>query len=461
MKKITCLLAFIAAVGYCLVSSAQAKYNGGTGEPNNPYKIATAEDLNDIGNHVEDFNKCFVLVADINLTAYTGTAFNIIGDDTNNFTGVFDGNGHTISNFTYESEEADYIGLFSVVNGVNAAIKDLTLVDPNIHMGICCPGGGIGGSLAAKVSDGATVCHCSVEGGIISGDSSIGGLVGENFHSVISDCYASIKVEGYGGGSNIGGLVGHSENYGPELEAIISNCYATGPVLGGDHVGGLVGDNKGMISNCYATGSVTGSGEQIAEGVGGLVGQSEAHFVTDDMLCIVNCYATGTVDGNNGIGGLVGWQSGGVISDCYATGNTTGSSGSGGLIGDAGATTVQNCYAAGNIDGSNYVGGLIGEDHGSSYTGNFWNSDINPTLSGVGNLDPDPSGVIGKSTAELQKESTFTDAGWDFVDIWDIGENQTYPFLQRYPAGDLNHDGRVDFIDFSIFASHWLAGTTP
>lgn len=42
-------------------------YSGGTGEPNSPYRIETAEDLNDIGNHVEDFNKCFVMVNDINL----------------------------------------------------------------------------------------------------------------------------------------------------------------------------------------------------------------------------------------------------------------------------------------------------------------------------------------------------------------------------------------------------------
>jgi hypothetical protein len=71
-------------------------YSGGDGSVEDPYRIATAEDLNDIGNHVEDFNKCFVLVNDINLAAYTGTQFNMIADTNNPFTGVFDGNGHTI-----------------------------------------------------------------------------------------------------------------------------------------------------------------------------------------------------------------------------------------------------------------------------------------------------------------------------------------------------------------------------
>ncbi|GAG85111.1 unnamed protein product, partial [marine sediment metagenome] len=45
---------------------------------------------------------------------------------------VFDGNGHTISNFTYTSTDTDYIGLFGYVSGGNAEIKDLGLIDPNV-----------------------------------------------------------------------------------------------------------------------------------------------------------------------------------------------------------------------------------------------------------------------------------------------------------------------------------------
>ncbi len=102
-------------------------YSGGAGEPNNPYRIATPEDLNDIGNHVEDFNKCFVMVNDINLAQFTGTEFNIIGpNSTTPFTGVFDGNGHTIANFTYSSTGTNFVGLFGRVDDANAVIKDLT-----------------------------------------------------------------------------------------------------------------------------------------------------------------------------------------------------------------------------------------------------------------------------------------------------------------------------------------------
>jgi hypothetical protein len=54
--------------------------------------------------------------------------------------------------------------------------------------------------------------------------------------------------------------------------------------------------------------------------------------------------------------------------------------------------------------------------------------------------------------------STFTSAGWDFVDTWGIGENQTYPFLRTYSGADLNCDGLVNLIDFAVWANHWLEG---
>lgn len=42
-----------------------AKYSGGTGTEADPYLIATAEDLNSIDLHVENFNKCFLMTADM------------------------------------------------------------------------------------------------------------------------------------------------------------------------------------------------------------------------------------------------------------------------------------------------------------------------------------------------------------------------------------------------------------
>jgi hypothetical protein len=90
--------------------TAQAKYGGGSGTAEDPYLIKTAEQMNAIGVNPVDWDKYFKLVEDIDLSDFTGATFNIIGQwvewgSLNNqpFAGVFDGNGKTISNFSYNS----------------------------------------------------------------------------------------------------------------------------------------------------------------------------------------------------------------------------------------------------------------------------------------------------------------------------------------------------------------------
>ena len=83
---------------------------------------------------------------------------------------------------------------------------------------------------------------------------------------------------------------------------------------------------------------------------------------------------------------------------------------------------------------------------------------FNSALSGVGNKDPAPNGVTGETTTNMQTMNTFVLAGWDFINVWNIGENQTYPFLRKYLAGDINYDGKTDFMDFAILAENWLLG---
>ncbi len=393
---------------FLLTSPVQAKYSGGTGEPNDPYLIATASDMNQIGAEPNDRNSYFLLVNDINLGDYTGTQFNIIGPNfATPFTGVFDGNGHTISNFTYDSNNTNYIGIFGYVgtyNAPNTVIKDLTLIDPNVDAGT---GNGVG-TLVGILWQG-TICNCGVEGGSVSGNTTIGGLVGES-SDTITDCYSTARASG---DHALGGLVGGAVAY-----SRISNSYSSGSVSGGDTAGGLLGAQLGYaaISNSYSISSVSG-----ANSVGGLIG--------GNWGCITDCYATGSVSGADSVGGLAGFNSWGDISQCYA---------------------------AESVTADSNVGGLVGYDYMGSYTKCFWDDELATGVDGIGNAT-DPN-VIGKTTKNMQKESTFTNAGWDFVEIWNIGENQTYPFLRVYPVGDLNHNSRVDFEDFAIFADHWLAG---
>ena len=370
-RKLIYPLSWILLI-FLLTSSVQAKYSGGTGEPNNPYQIANANDMNKIGAHSEDWGSHFLLVNDINLAGYTGTQFNIIGNDSTSFTGVFDGNNHTIYNFTYESADNDYTGLFGYIDNNSAEVKNLGLINPDVNAGT----GDFVGSLVGKFYAG-TVFNCYVRGGSVSGNRRVGGLVGYN---------------------------GEGRGPGFMTYVTISNCYATTAVSGSQEVGGLVGHNEGRIPGAF--------GGSIAR--------------------ISNCYAVGTVSGVGIPGNLVG----GLV----------------GMNGECGE--LMNCYAAGIVNGDG--GGLVGGNLGGSFDKCFWDNSVNPSLTGTGG--PTDPNVIGKPTTEMQKENTFTDVGWDFVEIWNIGENQTYPFLRVYPAGDLNHDRRVNFMDFAIFADHWLAG---
>ncbi len=64
--------------------SAQGKYGGGGGTPEDPYLIYTAEQMNAIGadaNWPNDLYKCFRLMADIYLGQFTVEEYNIIGSN--------------------------------------------------------------------------------------------------------------------------------------------------------------------------------------------------------------------------------------------------------------------------------------------------------------------------------------------------------------------------------------------
>ena len=230
------------------------------------------------------------------------------------FTGVFDGNGHVISNLTIDTEGAgnDYLGLFGKIEGSGAEVKNLGIADWNI----------------------------------IGGNSSwyLGGLCGKNDYGTISNCYATGAVTGGDDSGYFGGLCGYNTSYGT-----ISNCYSTGAVTGGnnsDSLGGLCGENGGSISDCYSTGAVTGGDD--SDSLGGLCGGNGGS--------ISSCYATGAITGGDysgGLGGLCGFN-GGSISDCYATGAVIGEDDSyylGGLCGHNDYDIISNCYFLDPIDG--------------------------------------------------------------------------------------------------------------
>jgi len=384
-----------------LVESAQAKYSGGSGTAGDPYKIGSAADLSALGANTGDYNKYFILTADIDLASAGPFTTGVIASDLS-FIGDFNGNNHTISNLTINTSGASnsYLGLFGKTNS-GAQVKNLGLQ------------------------------NVSITGG--SSSQYLGGLVGySDGSSTIGNCYSTGAVTGGNSSQYLGGLVGWNG-------CNINNCHSTGDVNGGDYsanLGGLVGDNGddyhyGSISNCYSTGTV--SGGTSSSDLGGLVG---GNYGTDS-----NSYSTGSVTGGNSsscIGGLAGWN-GYNINNCYSTSDVNGGDVSGyigGLVG-YNSSIIRDCYSAGTVSGgtsSSDLGGLVGyNEYGTTTTtACFWDTITS------GQIGSD--GGTGKTTSEMQTESTFTNAGWDFVgetangtnDIWFINEGVDYPrFLWR------------------------------
>ncbi len=379
-------------------------YSGGSGTEGDPYRIATAEDMQSIGANEGDWDKHFLLTADIDLSAYTGTQFNIIGCYLRiAFQGVFDGNNHLISNFSYsiDQDNTSAVGLFRNA-GRNAVIKDLTLIDPNVSLA-----GEYSwevGSLVGELH--GTITRCAVEGGNVLGEGQTGGLVGFNELGTISNCHVEGNVSG---GNCTGGLAGY--NYG----GTISNCYATGSVSGDMFTGGLVGVNQenAVIRKCYSTSDISGG-----DCTGGLVGYNCRNGT------ISSCCATGSTSGGAWTGGLVGVvMKFSTVSNCYATGRVSGHDDLGGLAGYNWDSRISNCYATGSVSGHNDLGGLVGVNNKSTVSDSFW--DINS--SGMDISD----GGEGKTTPQMQMQSTFTDAGWDFdTAVWKICEAVDYPRLE-------------------------------
>jgi len=417
----------ILVIAIISVNTALALPGSGTQEY--PWRIESLVDFNNFAadaNYWDDYTR---LETDVNLAGRTYTTA-VIAPDTSSsfgfqgtsFKGVFDGNGCKITALMIDDGGAgnDCLGLFGFISG--GQIRNLGLEGGSVKGGsVSGTGYGIGG-LVGKISGGSVSnCYSTAD---VSGDNDTGGLVGRNNRSSVSNCYSTGDVSGR---QEVGGLVGN--NWGDSANsANVSNCYSTGDVSGTmSDIGGVVGLNGGNsanVSNCYSTGDVSG----IMSSVGGVVGAGYAHG------SISNCYSTGDLSGDYWVGGVVGWNKG-IVSNCYSTGSVSGDVVVGGLVGKFSGGSVSNCYSICDVNGTgDYFGGLVGANYGSaSYTSCFWDSDINPNVNGIGN-GSDPN-VIGKTTAEMKKESTFV--GWDFVgetangteDIWKMCYDPDYPHL--------------------------------
>ena len=196
------------------------------------------------------WDKHFLLAADIDIDPNLPNRPVFTQAPIHLFTGVFDGNGHVISNLAIEGGTA--LGLFGKLAS-GAEVKHLGVVDVNVF------GSGLSGAGGLAGENYGTVTHC-YSAGVVSGGWYDGGIVGSNAGKV-SGCYSTCVVSGSGWA--VGGLVGSNR-----LDGSITTSYCTGAVSGWEQVGGLIGSNyRGLVSQCYSTGLVDGY-----DAIGGLVG---------------------------------------------------------------------------------------------------------------------------------------------------------------------------------------------
>jgi hypothetical protein len=237
-------------------------------------------------NNVTDFKQLLAFSQNATLKFRLKSDLDL-GDEPNFYipylAGEFDGNGHKISNLSFNFDFVYNVGLF----------------------GYLAPGGNVTDLAAENVN--------------ITGEKYVGGLVGYS-EGTVSNSSSTGSVTGQG---FVGGLVGVNDD-------TVSNSYFSGDVIGDHIVGGLVGVNEGAVSNSYSNGNVSG----ISWTVGGLAGGNGG--------TVSNSHSTASVTSDNNVGGLVG-ENGGTVSNSYSSGGVTGDHVIGGLVGQSWGT-VSNSF---------------------------------------------------------------------------------------------------------------------
>lgn len=257
--------------------------------------ITTAEELLALAKSDDDAALAvnYRLSADLDLQ---GTAFPGIGSAAHPFTGIFDGQKHTVSGVQISGGMG--VGFFNVIRG--ATVKNLNLQNVTVR-GEENVGGLVGLAQATLDTEDMTqnvanlIGNCTVSG-TVSGTKQVGGLVGLNGGAYDKDTLFSIA-------------------------SAVDKCTADAVVSGDYKVGGLIGENGGAVTKSAALGEINAPSGKI---VGGFAGDS-----TGD---IYESHAAGKVTGSGTVGGFVGYSSG----------------------------TVKQCYSLGGVYGTDYIGGFAG-----------------------------------------------------------------------------------------------------
>ena len=222
--------------------------HGETGEnsESNPYIISSFEDLNALASDVNSGNayagKYFKLTAESGLD-YTGKTFTPIGYGDNSdgkpFSGIFDGNGKTISGITVNTPSAWGVGLFGYIS--KATIKNLTITSSSFTANgfvgaIAGSSAGLNNNLSPIIEN----CHVTSSVRVEATGFAAGGIIGiDNDNLTIKDCTCAATITSTGAG--IGGIIGVA--YEDSYMVTITDSYYLGnrPAIGenGGHNDGI------------------------------------------------------------------------------------------------------------------------------------------------------------------------------------------------------------------------------
>jgi hypothetical protein len=276
---------------YGVIADASSPESGpmqGDGSPDNPWQVATPENLQDIGSGTghddgsdNDYSLSdhYQLVADIDMDPTYN--FSPIGGFWGSFTGVLDGNYHVVRNLYIYRPTEDDVGLMSVLRW------------------------------------GSDIRNLGIENADVTGYTDVGILSGRNGANCenIIGCYSTGIVKGK---ANVGGLIGHvAWDINGSIHTTIENCYSTADVMfvnlhsgivwdfGSLGFGGLIGkvgslNLTSIIRNCYASGAVDISGSNLLSSwqrnrysEGGLLGYHTLPYAPETYDSYYDCTVYG------------------------------------------------------------------------------------------------------------------------------------------------------------------------
>jgi hypothetical protein len=378
----------------CDQRDAGGYFFSGDGSEQSPFGICDCQMLQDIEDYLGDVyysKNYFKLLTNIDCSEISN--FNKLCSG-NTFMGGLDGDNYIISNLTIDNSSSDA----SLIRDIyDATFKNLIFDNATIFGG----GGSSGyvGVLGGDSSD-STFENIVIRNSLITSNSSnlsVGGLIGNSWGSTFSN----IHIED----TNIIGQ--------------------------GNRIGGIIGNAGGDINNSYFRGNIIASTEYV----GGIAGYASTGTE------IYNSYSIGNLTGSNNVGGIVGYNEASV-SNSYFIGNVTGSNFVGGLFGMTNSSdiTIEKLYyGGGTITGDSQTGLVIGYWNPAE-TGHFNNIYYNNTQSDVNAIGEDPCGcgitalqdiigkIEGKTSSQLKEQGTFVN--WNFTNIWNISQGNSYPYLR-------------------------------